>query len=177
MRTRIFQKHNHHVNIPAWFETLRQSPRKEPEFFFHEPNTGRNITKNRPPGNVRICTYCTNDNNIDPDLRFRILVQGSLRKRVLACYYEVIKHPGESRMYSSNSQYLTWPSIKVYVEIWAKKYPKYEKIDKTTNRPYGNITFCKPKVLLCITNNFELVPPWTVFFKTYDGTKIKKNIS
>ena len=77
-------------------------------------------------------------------------------------------------MYSTISQNLTWPVMKADMEIWVKKFLKWQKNKKTTNRTYENTPFHEPELLPCSTTNIELVGLWTVFFKNYDWNNIKK---
>ena len=68
-----------------------------------------------------------------------------------------------------------WPRLKAYVDTWVKKSPKYNVFKRTTNRPYGDIYFNYPEVLLWSTNDVDLVTPWKVLFNNIDDINTNKS--
>ena len=95
----------------------------------YDTNTGKKIKKETLI-DVLIWTCRYNQVNFDLDLKYRIYDPRRLTKTVLAWYHKLLNHPGSSIIYSVISQYLTWSSMKTYVEILVKTFHKFKKFNK-----------------------------------------------
>ena len=80
-------------------------------------------------------------------------------------------------MYLTIIPYLMWLVMKSDVERWVNTCLKCPFSLKKINGPYLNIPFHEPELLTWSTNHVYLLPPWKVFFNTYDGTLTALNSS
>ena len=111
------------------FKIFIQSSLKRLLFLSHEKIVSRKFWKGYI-WIVCVMTYHTNMVNHYQDLKCSIFITELLRERVLAWYHKLLNHPGSSIIYSVISQYLTWSSMKTYVEILVKTFHKFKKFNK-----------------------------------------------
>ena len=68
----------------------------------------------------------------------KIVVPETLQQRVMDWYHHRLKHPGETRMEKTISQYLTWHGLTTHVRRYCKRCPQCQ-MAKRLRRNYGHV--------------------------------------